>query len=95
VVQTIGRIAEGQHAGVFQLSADADISFAEAARYLSEQLAVDPHLVQPVNAGQSRLFDEIIAPYTSLDCTTARERLQIEPPAVWAAMDWALRPLLP
>jgi dTDP-4-dehydrorhamnose reductase/predicted O-methyltransferase YrrM len=91
VVTTVMAIARSRQSGIFQLSGDLDVTYAQVAERLADQLGVSRDLVQPVNAGQSGLFDEMIPPYTSLDCTTTRDSLQLELPSTWDAVEWAFQ----
>jgi dTDP-4-dehydrorhamnose reductase len=67
-LDTLCGIAPRDASGVFQLSGDRDISYADAARTFASELGADPELVQPL-AGRHRL---VVAPatHTTLDTTS-------------------------
>ena len=50
VLQTIDHLATHKKVGVFQLSANADISYGAYAKKLAKELQVDSKLVQPKSA---------------------------------------------
>jgi dTDP-4-dehydrorhamnose reductase len=85
-VEVLGRIAERRRPGIVQVSADQDITYEQAARFLAERLNADDKLIQPIRARDSGGSFESIPRHTTLDTTILRTELGLEPPNVWTAL---------
>ena len=78
-------------AGIVQVSAAADVTYAEVAERLARDVGLSASLVQPVSATSGETDIEHVPRHTTLDTTTLRERLGIAPPSPWIAVDALLR----
>ena len=83
VVEALLKLATTEQSGVFQLSADRDIPYAEAALYLADRWGADPRLVEAVSSHSS----EAISQHTTLDCSDLLAALSWEPIPVHEALD--------
>jgi dTDP-4-dehydrorhamnose reductase len=72
---------------VLQFSASADVSYAAVASRLAARWGAAAELVQPATAAELRVPLEHLPPHTTLDTSTVRDRLGIEPPDPWEAID--------
>ncbi len=91
VVEAIARVARGKQAGIFQLSGDRDISYAEIGLRLAEHLSVDTKLVQPIYAAEAGKLLETIPAFTSLDVHAGLGGLGLQLPGTQSIIDWAFR----
>lgn len=72
---------------MLQVSARGDISYAEVALRLAARWGAAPEMIQPVTAAESEVRLEHVPTHTTLDAAAVRDRLGIEPPDPWAAID--------
>lgn len=72
---------------ILQVSARGDIAYAEVAARLAARWGAAPDLVRPATAAESKVGLEHVPVHTTLDATAVRDRLGIEPPDPWAAID--------
>jgi len=72
---------------VLQVSARADLSYAEVATRIAARWGFAPALVRPVTVAGSGLVLEHVPAHTTLDASAVRDRLSLEPPDPWAAID--------
>lgn len=70
---------------VVQVSARADVSYAEVAARLAARWSVPGSLVVPVTVAESGSRLEHVPRHTTLDASAVRDRLGMEPPDPWAA----------
>ena len=82
VVSVIRLLADRRLSGIFHVSGERDISYAEAAFLGAELLGADSCLIQPVNASQSGHYTEVVPAHTTLNIDSLRFALGIEPPDV-------------
>jgi dTDP-4-dehydrorhamnose reductase len=67
VVDAISTVIECDQGGIFQVSGAADLSYAEAAMFLAQQIGAADDLVAPVRGVDSGLLPyEELTPFTSL-----------------------------
>ena len=78
-------------AGILQISAAADLPYADVARRLAMKLGCPMESVQPVTVAASGICLEHLPRYTTLDASAMRDRLGIEPPDPWVAVEEAIR----
>jgi dTDP-4-dehydrorhamnose reductase len=76
-----------EHGGVVQVSATHDITYADVARRLARAFGHPETLVVPVRAATASGAIEHVPRHTTLDTTMLRERLGLEAPDPWAAVD--------
>jgi len=72
---------------ILQVSARADVSYADVATRLAACWGASPDLVLPTSAAELGLAIEHLPLHTTLDASAVRDRLGIEPPDPWAAID--------
>lgn len=88
--QAIGRVARERLAGIIQVSATRDISYAAAAAVIAAEMKADATLVRPRSATELGLSLEFQPRWTSLDTTGFAARLGM----VASAPDQPLRALV-
>lgn len=76
-----------EHGGVVQVSATHDITYADVALRLARAFGHPEELVVPVRAATTAGAIEHVPRNTTLDTTMLRERLGLEAPNPWAAVD--------
>jgi dTDP-4-dehydrorhamnose reductase len=72
---------------ILQVSARADLAYAEVAARLAARWGFAPGLVRPVTVAESGVVLEHVPLHTTLDGSAVRDRLGLEPPDPWAAID--------
>ena len=72
---------------VLQVSARADVTYADAAHRLAARWGVADELVRPWTVAESGVGLEHVPHHTTLDGAAVRDRLGIEPPDPWVAID--------
>lgn len=72
---------------ILQVSARADVSYADVAVHLARLWGAPAQLLQPASAAGLGLAIEHLPPHTTLDASAVWDRLSIEPPDPWAAID--------
>lgn len=82
----IATAAREQLGPILQVSARADVSYADVAARLARRWGAAPGLVRPATAADVGLALEHVPPYTTLDASIVRDRLGIDPPDPWAAI---------
>lgn len=85
-------VAQARSPGVFQMSADKDISYEQAARHLARRVGAGENLIQPVRAAESGFFPGPNPAHTTLEASRFREEFGIEPPSAWSTIDSVLEP---
>ena len=72
---------------VLQVSARADLTYAEVAGRLAARWGFAAGLVRPATVAESGVVLEHVPAHTTLDASAVRDRLSLEPPDPWAAID--------
>ena len=72
---------------ILQVSAGADLAYADVAARLAARWGFAPELVQPETVADSGTRLEHVPAHTTLDASAVRDRLGLEPPDPWAAID--------
>jgi dTDP-4-dehydrorhamnose reductase len=72
---------------ILQVSARADMSYADVATRLARRWGAAPDLVRPATVAELGLSLEHLPRHTTLDASAVRDTLGIEPPDPWAAID--------
>jgi dTDP-4-dehydrorhamnose reductase len=88
-VYALTQIASLRRPGIFQISGNRDVSYAEAARHLAGRLGASPELVQPVPSQQAGTTLEALPAHTTLEMSRLRSELALEPPDVWQTIEYA------
>jgi dTDP-4-dehydrorhamnose reductase len=66
-LDAVAAIAEQRSSGVFQLSGAEDISYADAARHLTDRMGIPRDRVEGALAVDNGVPEDEVTPYTSLD----------------------------
>jgi len=72
---------------ILQVSARADVSYADVAASLARRWDAAADLVRPATAAERGLTIEHLPAHTTLDASLVRDKLGIEPPDPWAAIE--------
>jgi dTDP-4-dehydrorhamnose reductase len=72
---------------ILQASAQGDVPYADVAARLARRWGAAADLVWPASAAELGLALEHLPAHTTLDASLVRDRLEIEPPDPWAAID--------
>lgn len=72
---------------ILQVSARADVTYADVASRLAARWGFSAALVQPWTVAESGVRLEHVPLHTTLDGSAVRDRLVLEPPDPWAAID--------
>jgi dTDP-4-dehydrorhamnose reductase len=86
-IQVLHRVAVQRSPGIFQVSGDQDVTYAQLAHHIAQRLGVSPDLVQPVKAEEMGIQLEAIRLYSTLDMTRLRTEFAMQPPNVWSTID--------
>ena len=82
VVSVLTLLLLSRTPGIFQISGDRDISYADVALLGVEALNASPSQVRPVSAVDSAHINQPIPANTTLNCERIRSELGIQPPKV-------------
>ena len=72
---------------ILQVSARADVSYADVAARLARRWGAAADRVRPASGAEVGLTLEHLPTHTTLDASLVRDRLGIEPPDPWTAID--------
>ena len=86
VLSVITLLGLGRHAGIYQLSGERDISYADAAALGARWLGVDESLVRPVKARDANPNIANLPLHTTFDTSRVRAAVGVEPPDI----EWTL-----
>jgi dTDP-4-dehydrorhamnose reductase len=89
VGESLARLAGARRPGLFQLSADRDVTYAQAARRMARRLGADPQLVRAIGCEESDVVLESNPRHTTLDTTRWQSELGAAPPSPWQSIDEA------
>ena len=82
------RLGSTEKPGIWHLSGDRDVSYAELASELAERSNLDRSLINPQSVRSSSHYSEHIPRFTSLDCSLTQDELSVKPPSVSEMLDW-------
>jgi len=89
VVNSLIQIAASETYGMFQVTGDRDISYADAAIFIADKLGVDKELVQP-RISKEMGIDLMSNPsHATLNANRIQKELGIEPANVWVSISEA------
>jgi dTDP-4-dehydrorhamnose reductase len=86
-IDVIIAIIQRERYGIWQVSANEDVTYEQIAQYLAHKMGVSQKLIKPVSVDQSELFLETNPEHTTLDTTRLKVELGITPPYVWDMID--------
>lgn len=86
-VNTILKITSVGSTGIWHISADRDISYAEAAKYICDKLRISDSLLEPVTVRNAGVLLENIPEFTALDMHVTADRLGIKTPSPFQAIE--------
>jgi dTDP-4-dehydrorhamnose reductase len=84
---TLYLIAARRLAGISQVSANKDVTYAQAADRIAQLMGADRRLVQPLDAAESELDFEAIPRHTTLDMQRLTDTFNLAPVDPWQAVD--------
>ncbi len=90
-VLSLRRLIDARRGGIWQVSADRDITYAEIARRAVELAGLDEWLVRPIAARDSGKIKERFPEHTAMNCDALRETFGLRPPLVESSLDALLR----
>ena len=90
VTSAIQLIALMEEGGIWQLSGQDDVSYAEVGRRAARLAGADETLVQPMTMAESGLMPDPAGPYTSMNFDRLQAAFGIAPPDVWWTLETAL-----
>ena len=76
--------------GIWQLTGSQDVSYAEIAGYIAQQIGADPALVQPVAAASAGMPEGSTPRHTTLDSGALERRFAIAAPEPWPTIEAVL-----
>ncbi len=82
VVSALRLIGDSRRGGIWQLSGDRDVSYAQAAQWGAGVLGVDQSLIEATTSGEANVFLEANPVNTTLDTNRLQSELGIIPPPV-------------
>jgi dTDP-4-dehydrorhamnose reductase len=86
-VRVIAAAAREPLGPILQVSARADVTYADVARVLAARWGFPADLVRPWTVAEAAAGLEHAPLHTTLDASAVRDRLSLEPPDPWAAID--------
>ena len=90
VVTMLQVVTETRLPGIWQISGERDVSYADIARIGARLVGADEGLIQPVRAADVG-YNERIRENTTMDVSTLKDELGIEPPGVMWTLERAFR----
>ena len=88
-VEALAVIGLSGGGGIYQASADRDISYEQAARRVAQRIGADPYLIRPIASRDSTVAMEHLPAHTTLDGTRLRDELHIPARDAWRSIDEA------
>jgi dTDP-4-dehydrorhamnose reductase len=90
-VEVLAAVAARRAEGVVQVSAESDITYAEAAWFVAESILAPPELVQPIATAESGRAVEHVPAHATLDTTRLQTEFGLVPPPPWAAINLGMK----
>jgi dTDP-4-dehydrorhamnose reductase len=87
VARALSLIAQSRQGGIWQISASADISYADMARHLARRIGAPMHLVQPVSRRSAAIPDAMAPAHTTLDGSRLKAQLGLASPDPYSVLD--------
>jgi dTDP-4-dehydrorhamnose reductase len=91
IVTVVQLIVMARMGGIWQLSGQEDVSYADVGRHAARILGVDESLVQPMKMADSGLMPDPAGPYTSMNVDRLQSAFGVSPPDVWWTLESTLR----
>ena len=86
VAKAIGRLIEDRQPVTAQLSGPQDISYAEAACFIAEEMGANPHLVEEASALDNGMPASAIPLHTTLESGYLASRYDVVAPGPWIVL---------
>ncbi len=86
----IAALLADRAAGIWQLTGSRDVSYAEIAGYIAQQIGADPALVRPVAAASAGMPEGSTPRHTTLDSGALQRRFGIAAPEPWPTIEAVL-----
>ncbi len=90
VVTALLEIGRQRRGGVWQISAECDITWEQAARHIANRCGVPSGLIEPIDAAERGIEYEWIPQHTTLDTSRLRRELKLEPTDAFSVIDESL-----
>ena len=90
VVSVVQLLVMARVGGVWQLSGEEDVSYAQVGLRAARLLGVNEALVQSMTMAQSGMMPDPAGPYTSMNIDRLQSTFGIAPPDVWWTLESAL-----
>lgn len=89
-VSVLQIVSRTRSAGIIQVSAEKDVTYAEVAYYVARRLGASPELVRPISASSMGIPSEAVFANTTLDISRLQREFRMAPPDVWDVIDSAI-----
>jgi dTDP-4-dehydrorhamnose reductase len=89
-VEALLRVGNARAIGITQVSADRDITYAEAGSFVARRLGTPEESVKPIESRDSGVSLGPPRLHTTLDTSRLRRELKVELPSVWETLDRAI-----
>jgi dTDP-4-dehydrorhamnose reductase len=87
-VSMIHKIGEMKLPGIWQISGNQDLSYAQVARHISHMIGANKALVQPISVHDALpRLDTLLPKHTTLKTHRIENEFGIRPPDVWEAIN--------
>ncbi|MEM7466137.1 MAG: sugar nucleotide-binding protein [Pseudomonadota bacterium] len=87
VLGILCQIGASNAQGIYQISADQDVSYAEVATHISNLIGCDSALVKPTDSRSAGVKLFAAPSHTTLDSSRVEEELKIPIPSPWVAVE--------
>jgi dTDP-4-dehydrorhamnose reductase len=94
-VAVLTAIGDRRLTGIFQFSADRDVTYEQAARRLARRLGADPQQIRPQLARDGEPRIEHVPSHTTLDSKRTERECDVPQPRAWESLEWAFEHLEP
>jgi dTDP-4-dehydrorhamnose reductase len=92
VSECLIRLGSTEKEGIWHLSGERDVSYAELAVALAERSNLDASLIEPESVKNSPHYLERAPRFTSLDCSLTADALRIKAPSISDVLSWMMQP---
>lgn len=89
-VTVLRKLIDARLPGIIQVSAESDITYAQAAYHIASRVGARSELIQPISVKEAGIGSDAAPEHTTLDTTRLRMELGTNPPDVWTTLDSAI-----
>jgi dTDP-4-dehydrorhamnose reductase len=90
LVHALATIKDLRMPGIFHLSPETDLSYAQVGEYVCQKYAFNPSLVISQTVKESGISVEYAPRFAALGCAASLNSLALPPPLAWEAVDFGL-----